>query len=182
MHRQAPEAPDFGILKQLQPWRNPRKPRSPFHTAWPHSNLTTGACPQFPFAVFGSVSRHKAFKAASCLAFFCEPLTAIALADQGRVALGSRHEPSHPRLILRVQPSRLGGRNSSSLPAWLPGGSCLLARWPEDPKASSLSLRAARSRSCCSSCILALIAAKSSAQLVRCIRLLPFQAFCPFYG
>src|SRR5215467_7861269 len=29
MHRQAPEAPDFGILKQLQPRRNPRERQLP---------------------------------------------------------------------------------------------------------------------------------------------------------
>jgi hypothetical protein len=29
MHLQAPEAPGFGILKQLQPWRNPTKPQLP---------------------------------------------------------------------------------------------------------------------------------------------------------
>jgi hypothetical protein len=37
MHRQAPEAPSFGILAQRYPSRNPTAPQSQarFHTAWP---------------------------------------------------------------------------------------------------------------------------------------------------
>jgi hypothetical protein len=39
MHHQAPEAPGFGILKQLQPKRNPRKRQLPALFTQPGPNL-----------------------------------------------------------------------------------------------------------------------------------------------
>src|SRR5262249_7777915 len=45
MHRQAPEAPDFGILKQLQPRRNPRERQLPalFTQPGPEAVIEHGA-------------------------------------------------------------------------------------------------------------------------------------------
>jgi hypothetical protein len=48
MHLQAPEAPGFGILKQLQPWRNPTKPQLPalFKQPGPKPDLCSGRGPR----------------------------------------------------------------------------------------------------------------------------------------
>src|SRR6266550_1088320 len=46
MHRQAPKAPSFGILKQTPPGRNRPARLSPgrFHTAWPLKMVYRGGC------------------------------------------------------------------------------------------------------------------------------------------